>query len=412
MALALERTSDTPYSPKRPSSRWVHAVPHLDPKYGGLSSAVPALVSAVANAGEYSVSLAGFCRDGEHFAPPITDRVSLHYLPHGRIAWLKNEAARRAFRKLVSESAGVHIHGLWQMSTSTAVQAARAFRKPYIISAHGMLESWALANKALKKKIYAALFERANLQSAGCLHALTEAEARDYRRFGLKNPIAVIPNGVEVPAYASPDAFLEKFPELRNRRLILFLGRLHFKKGLDILAEAWARVSRDWPEAHLVLAGPNFEGTQAQIEERLARLAIRDRVTFTGMLVGDLKWSALAAAQCFVLPSYSEGLSVSVLEAMGFGVPVVVTEQCNLPCVGTCGCGWVIRPTIGQLTSALADFLRSSASRRTSLGKNGQRVVAQTYRWPAIGQEMTAVYRWLNGGAAPEGLIFQQERNR
>jgi glycosyltransferase involved in cell wall biosynthesis len=412
MAFALEQTLNTPALANPSVSYWVHVVSHLDPKYGGLSAAVPALSSAVAKAGEYSVSLTAFCKDEEHFAPSIPDRVSLHYLPAGRFAWFKSKAARGAFRKLVSESAGVHIHGLWQMSTSAAVQAARAARKPYIISAHGMLESWALANKAVKKKIYSALFERANLESADCLHALTEAEAYDFRRFGLKNPIAVIPNGVEAAAHPSPSAFLDKFPELHNRRLILFLGRIHFKKGLDILAQAWGRVSRDWPDAHLVLAGPNFEGTQAQLEEQLGKLAIRDRVTFTGMLASDLKWSALAAAECFVLPSYSEGLSVAVLEAMGLGVPVVITEQCNLPCVAASGSGWVIQPTIDPLISALTDVLSSSKNRLRSFGENGQRLVAQRYSWPAIGHEMTEVYRWLNGGATSRGLMFQGEPSR
>ncbi|MDQ2711845.1 MAG: glycosyltransferase [Acidobacteriota bacterium] len=394
-----------------PLGNWIHAISHLDPQYGGLSSAVPALSSAIARTGKASITLAGFCQAGEHYLPAVGDGVAVDYFPLSRVAWLKNSERRSSFRNLVARSSGVHIHGLWQMSTSAGAKAAQSAGKPYLISAHGMLESWAIANKRIKKQIYAALFERANLRSAACLHALTEAEARDYRNFGLKNPIAVIPNGVDVPERASATLFLERFPELRGKRIVLFLGRIHFKKGLDLLAEAWSRLSRDWPDAQLVLAGPDFENTQLQVEKRLADLGIRHRVTFTGMLGRDLKWSALAAADCFVLPSYSEGLSVSVLEAMAIGIPVIITKQCNLPEVELYECGWAIQPEAAELTSALDGLLRSTAAERSSFGKNGRRLVAERYSWPVIGEQMRDVYSWLTGGPLPTAVNFHGKVN-
>ena len=386
---------------------WLSVVSHLDPRYGGLSSAVPALGSAVSTCGPYTVALAAFCRPQEHYVPAVDSSVSIHHLPLGRLAWFRDFAARRSFQELVSSSTGVHIHGLWQMSTSTAAHAARQAAKPYLISAHGMLESWALANKKLKKQIYAALCERSNLRSAACLHALTEAEADDYRKFGLTNPVAVIPNGVNLPLHSSETAFLENFPALRGKRLILFLSRIHFKKGLDILAEAWARVSRQFPEAQLVLAGPDFENTQATVTRRLEELGVAERTTFTGMLAGELKWSALAAAECFVLPSYSEGLSVSVLEAMGMGLPVLITQQCNLPEVSEHGCGWTIPAQAGALESALTQLLSCPAAQRAEIGENGRRLVASRYSWPIIGAQMASLYSWLAGGSLPTQVNLQ-----
>lgn len=403
------RRGEAPVTPASSiQANWVSVVSHLDPKYGGLSAAVPALSSAVAATGRYSVTIAGFCQAGEHFRPQVSPGVALRYLPVSRLGWAQNGGLRREFRQVVRHSAGVHVHGLWQMSTTAAARLAKAEGKPAVISAHGMLESWALAHRGLKKKIYAALLERRNLQAAACLHALTQAEASDYRHFGLTNPIAIIPNGVDLPAAASPDLFFDCFPALRGRRLVLFLGRIHFKKGLDLLAEAWARLSASWPDTHLVLAGPDFENTQAQIAQRLADRSIAGRATFTGMLQGDLKWSALAAAECFVLPSYSEGLSVSVLEAMGMGKPVVVTKQCNLPEVAQHACGLVIDPEAGQLESALGSLLGASARERGSFGKNGARLVAERYSWPAIGGQMAALYDWLGGGPRPTGFRLDE----
>jgi len=390
--------------------RWLHVVSHLDPKYGGLSSVVPQLNAAIASLGQYSVQLAGFCQPGEHFIPRQAAQVAVEHLPLGRRAWLTDSELKKRFRRLVSSSLGIHIHGLWQQSSAVTASLARKTGKPYLISAHGMLESWALRNKRWKKSLYMALVERANLQGATCLHALTQSECEDYRRLGFRNPIAVIPNGVEIPAHISSRKFLDQFPELRGKRLILFLGRIHFKKGLDILCQAWARLHAKWPEAQLVLAGPDFEGTQAQIEQLIANLNIPERVTFTGMLAGELKWSALAAAEVFVLPSYSEGLSVSVLEAMGTGRPVIITENCNLPEVAHQGCGWVIQPNVDELQEALSDFLRASSAERGEWGEHGKQLVASRYSWDVIGRQMSSLYRWVEDDCLPADVEIQFHR--
>ena len=418
MPLAPEQISAIPTSAaNEPGVRavrpnWASVVSHLDPKYGGLSAAVPALASAVAGTGEKSVTVAGFCAVGENFRPAVGRNVIVEHYPIGRLASFLRGPQTKAFRATVIHSAGVHIHGLWQRSTSTAAHLARSQRKPYVISAHGMLESWALANKKWKKDIYAALFERRNLRGAACLHALTGAEARDYRNFGLTNPIAVIPNGVEVPLGVSPDAFLERFPALDGKSLILFLGRIHFKKGLDILADAWAKVAPRFPEAHLVVAGPDFENTQGRLQRQLEALSLSSRVTFTGMLQGNQKWSALAAADGFILPSYSEGLSVSVLEAMGMGLPVIVTEQCNLPEVEEQHCGWMIQPRAAEVESALISLLQLSLRDRQLLGQNGRRLIAERYTWPVVGRQMAEVYDWLEGGPIPATVQFHAEAGR
>jgi glycosyltransferase involved in cell wall biosynthesis len=380
---------------------WLNVVTHLDPKYGGLSAAVPALANAVSEAGYYSTSIAGFCAAGEQFNPATTNPIAIDHLPLGRLNWMKNSTARHRFHQLVDDSAGVHVHGIWEHSTAAATSRARASKKPYVISAHGMLERWALANKRAKKVLYAALIERANLQSADCLHALTQAEAQDYRNFGLLNPIAVIPNGVNIPAHLSPDLFLERFPDLRGKRLVLFLGRIHFKKGLDLLAHAWAHIAPKSLDTHLVLAGPDSEDTQDTLSRQLTALGLSQRVTFTGMLSQDVKWSALAASECFVLPSYSEGLSVSVLEAMSAGLPVIVTKQCNLPEVEEHNCGWVIDTQVDELVDALKDLLHASSREIADMGANGRHLVSRRYSWPVIGEQMSRVYRWLNGGSVP-----------
>ena len=384
--------------------QWVNVVSHLDARFGGLSAVVPRLASVINTTTDFTVRLAAFCAPDEIWSSSDYPEVAIARWPMSRLVWLKRRQLTLDFRDAIKNAGGIHIHGLWEQSTIAAVRAARALGKPYVLSAHGMLERWALKNKRVKKAIYAALVERENVNGAACLHALTHAEAEDYRRFGSRCPIAVIPNGVDVPQYIDPELFLATFPLLRGKRIVLFLGRIHFKKGLDILVESWATLARKWPEAQLVLAGPDFEETRAKIEALVAGHGITERVLFTGMLRDENKWSALAAAECFVLPSYSEGLSVSNLEAMGAGLPVIVTEQCNLPEVARFGTGWVVKSTSKEVAASLDEFLRNPQSINRQMGDRGRLLVQQHYNWSSVAIKMSEVYQWVQDGTIPRSI--------
>ena len=388
--------------------RWIQAVSHLDPKAGGVSAVVPQLGANLQREG-LTVEIASFANIDETYAlKPYPELASRHW-PKSPAAWLAKSSLRSGLRRDVAQADGVHIHGLWETQSSVASRVARSLRKPYIISAHGMLEKWALGNKRLKKQIYSALVERSNIEHAACLHALTRAEAEDYRRFGSHRPIAIIPNGIELPASVDGSLFVERFPELQDKRIILFLGRLHFKKGLDILIKAWGEIGARFPDAILVLAGPDCEGTRASIEPMVAQYGSANRVVFTGMLAPQMKWSALANAHCFMLPSYSEGLSVAVLEAMGMGIPVIISDRCNLPEMKRSSAGWEIAATVTELRNALEQMLTNTAATNAELGSHGRRLVHDRFTWPVVGHQMAELYRWVQGGPRPESFELLEE---
>jgi len=409
--LTSDQTTEVSSSQLQPrSSSWMQVVSHIDPRYGGLSAFVPALTRRLtqpeslieSESGTYlngcDVSLAAFCNSDERFKPEGVSARQLSFWSPSHSAWLRDSSLRRSFETQVRAADGLHIHGLWEISTSVAARTARRLGVPYILSAHGMLEPWALRAKRLKKLVYASLLERANISGASCLHALTHAEAGHYLRFGARSPIAIIPNAVEVPTYSDPAAFLDAFPALSGRRIVLFLGRIHPKKGLDLLLEAWAELSSTHPDAHLVLAGPDCEGTQAKLEETIAVRRLESSVTFTGMLGGTMKWSALAAAEAFVLPSHSEGLSVGVLEAMGMGLPVLVTEPCNMPEVLEHRAGWQVPVEIQSITAALQQLLANSPQANREIGSRGANLIASRFCWPVVARQFAALYDWVLDG--------------
>jgi glycosyltransferase involved in cell wall biosynthesis len=248
-----------------------------------------------------------------------------------------------------------------------------------------MLQPWALANGKWKKRAYLSTVELPVLRGAVGLRALTSTETADYRRIGLYNPTKVVPNGVNVPAAISPRHFFEAFPHLAGRRLVLFLGRIHPKKGIDLLCRAWARLEKCLPEVHLVIAGPDEGETLAKLIELTRKLDIGRRVTFTGLLRGSMKWSALSASSVFVLPSHSEGFSVSILEALGSGLPVLVSRNCHFPDVSEGVCGWEIKPEEEELENALAIALSTGPDVLAKMGENGRNLVAARFTWGAVG---------------------------
>jgi glycosyltransferase involved in cell wall biosynthesis len=377
---------------------------HLDARYGGMSAAVPALSRASAVSQRHSIALAAICGLDEVIEEGIADGVEIQRFPLGRIRGLADLRLYSALRSTVETSDVVHIHGIWQESSSVASALARESGIPVVVSAHGMLERWAIGNKRWKKALYFNLVEKKNLRSSACLRALTRAEVGDYRRHGLTNPVAVIPNGITPPGIVNRELFWEAYPKLRSRRLVLFLSRIHYKKGLEPLCRAWANIAQRFPDACLVLAGPDFENTRASIELLVSELEIGESVIFTGMLSGELKWAALAAADLFVLPSFSEGFSVAILEAMAMGRPVLISHQCNFDEAGEAGCGVLIEPVAGEIESALDSLLRMPQATLDEMGARGRSLVASQYNWSIVGQQMADVYDWMLGGREPTSV--------
>ncbi len=304
----------------------------------------------------------------------------------------------------------LHAHGLWMYPGLLARRLAERLGIKRIVSAHGMLEPWALRNSRWKKRLAAWVFENRNLHTAGCLHALCAAEAESFRRYGLRNPIAVIPNGVDPAAFERlPDRVLleARFPVLRNRRWVLFLSRIHPKKGLPHLLRVWKSVvgdpvvrgqPSDWT---LVIAGPDELGHEADMRRLTDDLGLEEHVCFTGPLHGQEKLAALSGAELFVLPSFSEGFSMAVLEAAAAGLPVLLTPRCNFPELAKAGAAVEVSPDVAGCEAGLREMLGLPDAKRRLMGQRGKDLVTSSYTWPRIAEQMLGVYHWLLDGGTP-----------
>lgn len=317
--------------------------------------------------------------------------------PH---SWYRSVALARALQKEIGGMDVLHLHQVWDYPLWVAGRLALRTGKPYLITPHGIFnERWRYASP--KKALYLRLLFRPIVNGAACLHALTAAERDACRAAGIQVPIAVIPNGVDVKEFEHlppPQEADHLWPMLRNRLVVLFLGRLSPEKGLEPLLKAWRQVTRAVANAALVLAGPDVRGYRARVEAMVREEDLVDRVFLTGMVQGEEKRALLSRADLFVLPSYSEAFSVALLEALACAKPCVMTTGCHFPEVTHVGAGMVVPPKSEALAEALLHLLEAPDGQRRVMGEAGRNLVRRSYAWDVVARRMLTVYRCLVGG--------------
>jgi poly(glycerol-phosphate) alpha-glucosyltransferase len=264
-----------------------------------------------------------------------------------------------------------------------------------------MLESWALRNARWKKRIAALLYENQHLRQAACLRALSEAEALSFRAQGLPNPICVIPNGVDLPDLSESNAGSRS----HNRKTLLYLGRLHRKKNVANLIHAWNETFNSQAcESHswvLAIAGWDQSG----YESELKRIAAVHSILFLGPQYGSNKTECYRTCDAFILPSLSEGLPMTVLEAWAYAKPVLMTPQCNLPEGFSAHAALWVGPSPEEIADGLRSIIEMSDNDRRAMGARGRDLVATKFSWPRVGEQMRAVYEWVLGGGAPPATM-------
>jgi glycosyltransferase involved in cell wall biosynthesis len=299
-------------------------------------------------------------------------------------------AMQRYAPTLVRETDVLHGHGLYVGTNFIFGREARRQRKPMVYHVHGMFEPYILQRSRWKKRLVHRLFEDKNMRDVCYWRALTEKEADQIRAFGVQQPVVVIPNGVDVAEFSKPvnldapiDTTLVKQLSKDSLRL-LFLGRIHPKKGLGLLLRAWARLSTLNSNWQLVIAGPDEAGHLTQVRALARSLGFQDRIAFTGLVTGDAKTRLLYSADLLVLPSHSEGFPISILEAWACELPVLATRECNVSDISTADAGWECDANVDSLAKTLEMALCASESERRNRGKNGRRLIEARYSWPQI----------------------------
>lgn len=374
-------------------------VSNLDPRSGGPAEALRGLAAAQVGAGLTVRVLATRKHGtGTGFADELRARgvaVQLVGPCYGPLCW--RPGLGHAVRDAVRTASVVHIHALWEDVQHQAARAARRLGRPYIIRPCGMLDPWSLSQGRLKKRLYLRWRLRGDLNRASALHFTTPIERDLTVPLRLSAPALVEPNGVRLDEFVAlppRGGFRTRHGISSAARVCLFLGRLHPKKGLDLLLRAFAGTE---PGCHLIVAGPDPDGYGKALQLEVARLGITNRVHFVGMLQGAEKLGALTDADLFVLPSRQENFGNAVVEALAAGIPVVISDQVNLwPEIKGTGVGGVTALDIPALTAELRSWL-SDGPDRPAVAERARALVRERFDWDAIARRWTAHYARLAG---------------
>jgi len=297
---------------------------------------------------------------------------------------LRHGSAQRLTQTDVVHGHGFYVYPNWAVGSLT-----RRHQKPLVYHPHGMFEPWILSRSRWKKRPVELLFENRNMRGCRLWRALTNKEADQIRELGFTAPIVVAPNGVRLEDFDSAPSSngpggLQLPDRARDKRRLVFMARLHPKKGLDLLVPAWARLGNFHASWELIIAGPDEGGYRATVEAMIRELDVASATTLVGSVTGAAKWELLHQAHLFVLPSRSEGFPVAVLEAMACRLPVIGTYGCNFPELQSEGGGWLCHAGIGSVHAALSQALAASDEERKARGRTARQLVERNYTWPRI----------------------------
>jgi glycosyltransferase involved in cell wall biosynthesis len=384
-----------------PNMRILHVICTLNPSYGGPPRVATRLAAGQAGLG-HDVTIATYrlTDRSEDFQGmtrllPAFGRVRVAELDGGGLGEsFFGSRSRGALRRLIAEADIVHLHNVWDPLVRTAGQEALRAGKPYLLQPNDILNPWSLSQKRLKKKLALTLSYRRIIEGTSAVLFGHSEEKRLVEQNGFQiNPVVIALGGVfkeEVEPLPPRGGFFKRVPALRGRPYVVFLSRLHYKKGLDFLAEGFAIAARHLPEIQLVVIGHD-EGAKAEFERRIAGHNLQDRVHLVGPMHGVAKWEAYRDATCFILPSRDEAFTVAITEALAASLPVVISESCHFDDVAEYQAGIIVELDADKIGAALIRLF-SDPGLRANMSGAAHRLFIDRLSFPRVAQASIKVY--------------------
>ncbi|MEM7043238.1 MAG: glycosyltransferase [Pseudomonadota bacterium] len=395
--------------------RILHVIPTMSARYGGPAKACGEMAMAIADRGHeveiFTTNYDGFGGYVEPAVGPLSERrddMTVHTFPvdvppdYFRIS----RPLACALNEKLSSFDVLHVHSLYLFTTLASGFFANRHKVPLILRPHGTLDPYIYPRHRGRKRVVEWLYQNRMFKRTAAIHYTTEEERELAAPYTFGRPGFVAPLGLTVEDYRPlppRGTFRARYPETRDKAILLFLGRINFKKGLDVLAKAFGEVAKKRADVHLVIAGPDNDALKPKVEAWLEAEGVRERTTFTGMLVGETKLAALTDADLFVLPSFSENFGIAVIEAMASGLPVLISDKVNIHReIDAAGAGHVEPVDAARFAGRMLAMLDDGEGLKKQ-GKRGIETVKTLFNWPSIGEKLERVYQAVAEGRSVEG---------
>jgi glycosyltransferase involved in cell wall biosynthesis len=313
-----------------------------------------------------------------------------------RLFSMFNSAYRVAMHEIYSTNSSIiHGHGVWKPLNFSPLFKKKSSSAKIVWSPRGMLSEWSMRHSRFKKIPVWVAVQKPALNNVDCFHATAESEYLDIRRLGFKQPVTVIPNGLDMPEETT----------FKKNKTILFLSRIHQKKGLELLIDCWAEIADDYPDWSLKIAGPVNDDYSRNLRDYTLKREL-PRLQFIGEVVDDEKTKVYSEASLFVLPTYSENFGIVIAEALAHKTPVITTTETPWQVLAEKNLGWVIEPKYNDLKTAMIKSMSMPSSELNEMGERGSAWVQENLGWKLIGRNMHRTYEWLHGQSdMPEFVI-------
>ena len=402
MASTQEKTNDRFSNAKFSGVKILHLIPYMHPDAGGPPVVVDRFCRELKSRGHSAsvITTDALCpTDDSDWTKPFEQRYEFTVLPSlRRNVFGYSRQLKPLLEARVDEFDLVHVHNLWSYMNIAVSRVCHKQNVPFVVSTHGMLDPNSLSRKSSKKKLYGRLIEFPRLRRAsGMIYTHKEEQALANSSCSGLPAGYVVPLGAdEPPSEGITEAkaeLLKKYPVFKDKKLVLFFGRLHPKKGLDLLIPAMKVLSQKLPAVHLVLAGPIDDGYQIKIDRMIKENQLEEQITFTGPVYETQKWAMLSLADLFVLPSYQENFAITVVEALRVGLPVVLSEHVNIwqdIVSANAGLKCLLDPV--DIANTLEKVLNNEMLHR-KLSANGPALVEREFTWQVAGEKLLESYQ-------------------
>lgn len=371
-----------------------HTIASIDKDTGGPARSVTHLISAILNVSDEA----------------LIDLTTIKSKNPIVTSFKKNNGEIIFFEKKISfkdDYELYHSHGLWEIPMHKMCKQARFKNKPYIITIRGMLESWSLKQSVLKKKIALKIYQYKDLDKAACLHATAPMEIDSIRELGFKNPVAMIPNGVNI------NEFPRKTPvKTVDKKKILFLSRIHPKKGIENLIKAWVLIDNNIRKKWIIeIVGNGEEKYIQKLKDLIISNNIENEIRILPPVFGPEKITLYRKASLFVLPTFSENFGVVIAEALASYTPVITTKGAPWTDLNEYECGWWINIGVNPLKLALEKAMSCNEKEIIKKGQNGRKLIEEKYSIEAVAKQMVQLYSWILEGSTKPYFINEYEEN-
>lgn len=365
----------------------------LDLTCGGPSRSVPAFVVGLASAG-VDVTL----------LTVRSDNMNLSWLPGSNVHLIILDSNYRdsILEDIVKSGKYdiIQVQSIWDYCYHKLIKVAVEFKIPYVITPRGMLEPWCIRQKMIKKKLALAIYQYKDLNNAACIYTTSEMESMHVRDMRIKVPCSIIPNGLEIDGYPCRNS------RTQVKKRVLFLSRIHEKKGIEILIDVWKNIYLDFPEWCVEIVGNGDSKYIDSLKAKISSLGLGQAISILPPVFGEDKVSLYQESALFVLPSYSENFGMVIAEAMSCGVPVITTTNCPWTVLNDSNTGWCIDLNIDNLEKAIRHALSMETSELFDMGQRASKLIYENFNYRSVALKTKELYRWIiEGGDKPEFVI-------